>query len=231
MGAIFIAIFGLLYWGCKLSNEKNQTKQSEKERVERREKINNQREKFESRVVDRHLEADLEDLIYNIENFDEVWAEVSKAYDEMSWMPDEEKFLCFTHEAVEKAYGKGTYTKKQRKQIIDSYRTEALRIMLANRGKLRYRDTFAGISSFGQGAPTLRAGERLNIQSANFVLWIDSKLKEHGVYEPVYIHTHCHNYIPLTSNSKKTYGGEYFWKPEILFMDTTPIFYEDLTNS
>lgn len=175
---------------------------------------------FERKVLDRELEADLEDLIYDTSNYDKVWAEVSKAFDEMPWKPEDEKFICVCPEAVDAVFGKGTYTKKQKEQIAANYRKEALRIMMANRGKLTHNDVCVGFYSIGQDAPTVRMGEKWNAESANFVLWINSKLKEHGVDENVYICT-SHNEYWAINERTKTYSGKYVWFPEILLSGAT----------
>ena len=215
MFELFIALFGGLFWGSKILNEKSQIKRVETSHKQMMNTYFSNKSKFEEKVTDRELEADLEDFIYNTSNYDEVWAEVSKAFDEMHWKSDDEKFICICPEAVEAAFGKNTYTKKQREQIAANYRKEALRIMMANRGKLIYNDIHCGFHSSGQGAPTVRLGEKWNTESANFALWINSKLKEHGIDEPVYICTGNNEYW-IINEETKTFPGEYIWLPEIL---------------
>ena len=215
MFEFFIALFGGLFWGGKLSNEKSSAKKADQDHQHRMDTYFSRKNSFERKVLDRELEADLEDLIFDTSNYDKVWAEVSKAFDEMPWKPDDEQFIFICPEAVDAVFGKGTYTKKQKEQIAANYRKEALRIMMANRGKLTHNDVCVGFYSIGQGAPTTRMGEKWNAESANFVLWINSKLKEHGVDENVYICT-SHNEYWAINEKTKTYSGKCVWFPEIL---------------
>lgn len=215
MFELFTALFGGLFWGGKLASEKSATKKLRQDRKDVMNEHFSHQDDFESKVLDRELESDLEDFIYNTDNYDKVWEEVSKAYNEMPWKPEDEKFICICPEAVETVFGKGVYTKKQREQIAASYRKEALRIMMANRGKLIYSDVYFGFSSYGEGAPTVRICEKLNTESANLVLWINSKLKEHSIEEDVYIRRLNNEYFVINDKTKKCLG-KYVWFPEIL---------------
>ena len=90
-----------------------------------------------------------------------------------------------------------------------------LRILLANRGKLMPSDASCGIEKF-------KACGHKPEDTAEFVLWIDKKLKEHGINErPVYS---CDAYnisqnISFTEyhylNNPTDKGMRYMWKPNV----------------
>lgn len=217
MFEFFIALFGGLFWGGKIHKEKSETKRAQSDFETTMAIRNARRSEFERKVIDRELEADLEDFVYNTSNYDKVWSEVSKAFDEMPWKPDDEKFICICPEAVDAVFGKGTYTKKQKEQIAANYRKEALRIMMANRGKLMWNDARFGIHTIGDGAPTTRIAEQWNKETANFILWINQKLKDHGVNEMVLLEFGCgyNNWYQITEENKIK-CGTYHWFPEIM---------------
>lgn len=209
--AFIVALLGGLYLLCRYAGDKAETKairtNYEREWAEHRACI----ELFESKVIDKELEADLEDFIYKPENQDKVWEEVSKAYDEMPWKPEEEKFICLDYLAAEKKFGR-SYTAKELAEFISFYRQEALRIMLANRGKISQYDRNGFTIDKPRYTPTQRGREKATAESAGLVLWMQEKLKEHGVNEAVYIHHHSGYFFPLCDKTK-TYGGEYTWAP------------------
>lgn len=210
---LFIALFGGLFFGGKILNEKSKTKKIEQNNQNATDIYLSRKNNFEERVLDRKLEADLEDMIYHMDDYDMIWSEVSKAFNEMPWKKEDEKFICLHPEMVDIVFGKGTCTKKQKEQIVSNHRTEVLRIMMANRGKLTQKDVNKGIYTPGQCAPTVRLGEQWNTESANFVLWMNSKLKEHGIEEDIYL---CINNEFFSINEEtKTRSGKYVWFPEI----------------
>lgn len=213
--AFIVALLGGLYLLCRYAGDKAETKairtNYERERAEHQAHI----EEFESKVIDKELEADLEDFIYKPENQDKVWEEVSKAYDEMPWKPEEEKFICLNSFAVEEKFGKGVYTKKQRMEIASFYRMEALRIMLANRGKISQYGTYNGFELIRPiFTPTQRGRDRAAAESAGLVLWIQKKLKEHGVNEAVYVRPWFDRVYPLCDRTK-TFCSSYIWAPYV----------------
>ena len=167
---------------------------------------------WESKVVDRNLEIELEDYVYR-GNRAEVEKAVLEAYAQMPWKK-EIGHICFTPEEVYHYFGRGAFTKKERETIAQSNRTEALRILLAQKGKLRYGDAHFGIANNGFGAPTTKMMHEWNTDSANFALWINEQLKKHGVDEPMYIETSPGVVFRLTEENKFR-NGSYIWEPVI----------------
>lgn len=88
-------------------------------------------------VVDKALEEDLADFISNPENYEAVWAEIHDAYLQM---PSRKSFVGISLYATRLS----GLTKKQQEKIAASNRQEALDIMLARRGKVRYVNTCDG---------------------------------------------------------------------------------------
>lgn len=217
MFEFFIALFGGAFWGGKYIKERSAINSSHKAYESSMIMRETRKAEFESKVIDRELEADLEEFIYDTGNYDIVWKEVLEAFNEMPWKAEEDKFICLTPQAVEIAFGKGTFTKKQREEIAANHRKQALRIMMANRGKLMQNDAQFGIQTSGYGAPTVRQAEQLNRGTANFILWINEKLKEHGIDERVLLLKDWGNYEWYeVTETNKAIGGTYYWYPSVL---------------
>lgn len=63
----------------------------------------------------------------------------------------------------------------------------------------------------GGGAPTVLMGHEWNEESADFVSWIDSKLRERGIKEELYVVTLLNKKYALETNKKLK--GSYMWEP------------------
>ena len=176
MGAFFIVIISL---GIGLTYAAIQWVREVREAHAVRDRENRLRA-WTDRVADREMEQELYDFIYDPHNYDAVWNEVSAAFAEIPGKEDQ-PFILLTPESVAAACGKGQYTKKQREQIASAGREEALRIMMARRGKLLYWDAYSGIHSSGWAAPTKTQARKINLNTANLVLWMNRQLKEHGI--------------------------------------------------
>ena len=148
-----------------------------------------------------------------MENCEQIWKEVKEAYDEMPWKKEKDKVMCLCADDVKTKFGIGAYNREEREKIAASHRQEALRIMMAKRGKLRFFDALYGIEYGGCGVLNRATLKEWDKECADFVLWIDRKLKEHGVNEELYI------ILPLNEacriEDSKYEKGAYRWKPAI----------------
>ena len=161
------------------------------------------REKFETyevrkrkwlaQVVDRDLEIELEDFVYRGDHA-AVKKAIQEAYAEMPWKGPNDH-MGFTPAST-------------------VWRKEALRILMARKGKLTSMDAEYGIQNSGFSAPTVKMMQERNTASANFVLWIDSQLREHGICENVYIEPSPSLAFVLTEPNKIK-NGTYKWEPAI----------------
>lgn len=150
--------------------------------------------KWLAQVVDRDLEIEIEDFVYR-GDMAIVKKAIQEAYAEMPWKSDTD-YLKFTPASKE-------------------WRKEAQRIMLARKGKLTWLDAEYGIQNSGFGAPTVKMMQEQNIASANFVLWIDSQLRRHGICENLYIEA-SPSYAFLLNEPNKIRNGSYKWEPVIM---------------
>ena len=149
--------------------------------------------KWLAQVVDRELEIELEDFVYRGDH-SVVKKAIQEAYAEMPWKSDTD-YLGFTPAST-------------------AWRKEALRIMMARKGKLTSIDAEYGIQNSGFSAPTVKMMQEQNRASANFVLWIDKQLKAHGVCENLYIDCGLNTAFLLTEPNKIR-NGSYMWEPAI----------------
>lgn len=210
----FIALFGGLYYGNKYASETSKIKAAQRDYEHNSNVYFSRKEEWMSRVVDKELEIQLEDFISRKENYNAVWQEVSAAFAEMPWN-NGRNLMCFSPDDVIKAFGKGKFTKKERENISKNHRKEALRIMLARRGKLCYLDADIGIANCGFSAPTTLQMRQWNGNSSRFVLWINDQLKKHGIDEDLFIETTPNSAFPLASSL--TRNGTYKWRPNLSF--------------
>jgi hypothetical protein len=205
MFEIFIALFGGLFWGSKITKEKIETKKA-KTTYEQNAISDTQRKQiWINKVTDRKLEEEIELLIYSPENYDKIRAEVIESYKDMPWKKDK-MFLCLTPEDVITYYGKGAYTKKEREIIAENERKEILRILMANRGKLLYFDAKYGIPQDNFFVYPTAIARQKSIDEVNFILWLTKKV---GINERVFIKQSTHYYL---ASKYPTYLGEYHWE-------------------
>lgn len=206
---IALAILGYMLEDPATSNSPHAREQREKERKLRR-------EEWLQKVADRELEMELEDMIYRGRNYDMIRQEVVEAFTEIHQADKIEDMMCLHPEDIVLRYGKSVYTKKQRENIAAAHRENVRRVMMANRGKLLGHDAWAGIPSWGYGAPTVLMGYEWNEESADFVSWIDAKLREKGIQETLYVTTLLNEkerYVLVGENRKRP--GTYKWEPAL----------------
>lgn len=129
---------------------------------------------------DKALEEDLTYFIGDPKNYDKVWSEVCNAYLQMPSCKTFTRILLHLS-MVEQCYGKGNCSKKQCENIAASNRMDALDIMMARRGKVRYINTCDGWQvkdlAPGDGAHSKQVWDEA------FDLWvyIRDELRRHGV--------------------------------------------------
>ena len=207
MFELFIALFGSLFWGGKLLNEKIETKHIRTTYEQNAVSDSQRKQDWINKVTDKQLEEEFELWLYNLD-YDKIWAEVSDAYKEMPWQSDK-NFICITPEHVEYFYGKGTYPKKVRDIIAKYEREDVLRILMAKQGKLLYSDACYGISRHGELLyPSAIAREKC-INETKFIEWITNKLKLSGINERVFIEQSTNYYL---ASKYPTYSGTYKWE-------------------
>lgn len=217
MFEFFIALFGGMFWGGKYAKEKSEIKQVRQSNELNQTKDACKESEWLSKVTNRELEARLEAFVFDNSNYDEVWAEVSEAYHEMPW--ETENFICLCPEAVEVAYGKGAYSKKQRDNIAANNRLKALRIMLARRGKLRAADAVQyGIPKSSWSGVPLLTEQKWSEEETKFMLWITDQLAKHGVNERLYIKQNGTD--AFLASTHPLYRGYYVWEPVIPYFFT-----------
>lgn len=203
---IVLAVLGYMFEDSATSNAPHAREKREKERKLRR-------EEWLQKVTDKGLEMELEDMIYRGRNYDMIRREVAEAFTEIHQADKIEDMMCLHPEDIAFRYGKSAYTKKQREDIAAAHRKNVQRVMMANRGKLVWYDAWSGIPSWGFGAPTVLMGYEWNEESADFVSWIDSKLREHGIQEKLYVVTLLNEKYALETNRKLK--GSYMWEPAL----------------
>ncbi len=206
---VALAILGYMFEDLATSNTPHAREQREKERKLRK-------EKWLEQVTDRALEMELEDMIYRGRNYDMIRREVVEAFTAIQQANKIEDMMCLHPEEIAFRYGKSAYTKKQRENIAAEHRKNVQRVMMANRGKLVWHDAWSGVTSWGYGAPTVLMGYEWNEESADFVRWIDSKLRERGIRETLYVTTLLNEkerYVLVGENRKR--HGTYKWEPAL----------------
>ena len=209
-------VIGCLFLGVSCLLEKHERVKPKKmpiEEIKQDGTYEQRKGEWLKRVTDKTLENLLERQIYNMEDYEQIWKEVKEAYDEMPWKKEKDKYICLCADDVKTKFGRGTYSQEEREKIAASHRQEALRIMMAKRGKLRFFDALHGIEYGGCGVLNQATLKEWDKECADLVLWVDSKLKEHGVNEELYI------ILPLNEacriEDSKYEKGAYRWKPAI----------------
>lgn len=140
MFEFFIALFGSLYYGDKISAERAEVKKFDKASEDRFLWHDQRQQAWKQQVCDRVLEENLKNFIANPQNYDKVWEEVQEAYQQMPSYRSYTIILLHPY-MVAQYYGRGKYTKRQCENIAEHERRRALNIMLARRGKVRSHDT------------------------------------------------------------------------------------------
>lgn len=135
MFEFFVALFGGIHYGSKVLAERTIAKRTEQSYEARWARHQNRLVSWSLNVAAPSLEEDLSHFIADPRNYEKVWDEVREAYLQM---PIHKSYtMILLHESmILQYYGKGTYTKKQRENIVGNERIRALNIMMAKRGKV-----------------------------------------------------------------------------------------------
>lgn len=170
MFEIFITLFGGAYYGNKLLNEHIDHKEANKRRTE----VKARRDKWCSMVTDRVLEEELRQFISRPENRDAVLEQVSEVYDGI-----------LGGKCIDEFYPRELWCKKKKdwshefheevQTIVCKHDSRnALRIMLAKRGRLTGMDAVSGVSK------GICASSKLE---AAVIEWCAKELERHGLKE------------------------------------------------
>lgn len=174
---LFLLFGGVLF--TRVGVDKSETKKAHQAANQRMDWHRARIEEWRELVADKALEEDLADFIANPANYEDVWVEVQDAFLQMPSRKSFARILLFPF-MVNQLYNT-TYTKKQQEKIAASNQQDALDIMLARRGKVRYINTCDGwhIKDLmpGNGESSKRAWDEA------FDLWvyIRDELRRNGV--------------------------------------------------
>lgn len=205
--ALILALVLGLYWVIRISGDKHETKKAreEFERVSNEEKLN--RETWEAAVINRELEAELEDRLFNKDQ--ELLDEVQRTWNDYFDYPIPEKYYVFKHDE------KTRYALFFSREYYED--TTALRILMANRGFLLAHDAVLGIDFFAHGETELRRVSDYRVQE-HFILSINEKLKLHGIDEEMYS-ARVYDPIYRFPSGIVHLSGTVKWEPQISSFD------------
>ena len=223
---LFIALFGGGYLAHKGIQAHSDKKYHEANMQSISNKVHNRFERQQSwtnQVTDRDLEEKIEADIFDESKYEDLMSEIRGVMAELSqnssYIKDN---LAFTPDRVPIVYGKG-FTKKQKEDISKSDRMFALRVLLANRGKISMKDTDGIVLTNWNSniVPTVQR-KQWHKDEVEFILWINEKLKQHGIDHKIFTYTWSypnHKAHLLTKDwGEETYDmidAKYVWSPYI----------------
>lgn len=174
---LFVLFGGVLF--TRIGVEKSETKEANQISNKRIDWHKERIEKWRELVADKAQEEDLADFIRDPENYNEVWAEVRDAYLQMPSCKSFTRILLYP--VMVKQFASTTYTKKQRENIAASNRQNALDIMLAKRGKVRYVNTCDGWIAKHLVAGHGKSSKRVWDEAFDMWVYIRDELRRHEV--------------------------------------------------
>lgn len=199
-----IAIFGSLILTVSSIFRLNRENKSNNELKEKSHDYLNRLREWENKVADQKLAEHLAGYLYNMKDGFEftkndpngIFEEINNTLKEMNWLSYKDCVLIMPKTETREFY---------------------LRILMANRGKLLPSDATCGIKAFSA------CGHKPE-NTAEFVLWIDKKLKEHGIIEnPVYEEELYDDYKNMVIkkyhylNKPVSDAFKFMWRPNISF--------------
>lgn len=197
-----LAVFGIPYYLFRLYSEHVDTRRIRINREARDAAFKECQARFRERVLDQELEKTIKKRLEENETALEYRDELIETIDkELDWV-DKDRFLMF--------YGNIDFP---------SYQKLALRILLGNRGKLRFGDVH-GISPsvyyHRKATPSMRKKDLE--ETKRLAIWVNNKLKEHGINETLLARRSFEeNYLVDDDFETPDWPASYFWKPDSIF--------------
>lgn len=187
MGAfsLLIVLFWIIVWAFRITKDKKSTKQYDKERDADFASHDIAMSQWLRDVCDDDLEKETEAYVYDVSNSSEIKSIVHSAFKEAG-------MTMFNYDDK-----------------------DAIRVILAMQGKLMRSDAMGGIlvrPAKLEGESTLDQDNKI-LNRRKFVLWINSKLKEHGINEDMFINTAMRYYFTVESDEYRC--GYFVWRPSI----------------
>lgn len=198
--ALILALALGLFWAFRLSKEKAEIKEARNEYDMVRDQDEANRKMWESRVINKDLEDEFDDRLYNKD--EELLREVRDTW------TDYFNFFCPSIYFVEKE--KSWYLDTNGKSFSD---LTAIRILLANRGFLTYHDAVLGFKIGTATGDTAYQRARLYYIQEMFIIAVNNKLKKHGIDEKMYTDDGLR--IREFPEEKSFDFGTVKWRPEI----------------
>ena len=189
---LFLAALGLPAISFKFASESGKSNAAKRKReIDRRQTINN-RVSWKKKVLDLYLENSFKaEIQHNKKAFFEKYSkELTKSANEI-W---------------------GNYALSH--GTTEILQIDALRILMANRGKLLKEDADFGIYVDEYKKTDLYLQEIQN--KAQLVIWINKQLMRHGIHEQLLARACSDYYIVRNENiCNGRFGGVYMWYPMV----------------
>jgi len=202
--ALILALILGLFWIIRLSSEKAQVKSVRKEYDKHHQVEENVRDSWEKSVINQALEEEFEDRLYRRD--ETLLEEVSASWN--AYFPYPLPGTYIVRKKRDAYYINVSY------DYFDDL--TALRILLANRGFLTWRDAKLGIDLVAAGDTAAQKAYSYTVQR-NFIVAIDESLKKHGVNEKMYssVFMSQYNVFPPSDPDYHRDMCKIQWKPEI----------------
>ena len=197
-----VALFGLIYYMSKAIDNVVQNNRFERKLIESNERYEEVNERWKKAVVDTELEKELWKYVTFGLNYEKVLEEISPVLQMFPSLSRIEK-LCFNSADAKNYY---CLTGKMAQNAADIDRSIALRILMAKRGKLLYDDACFCVKK--------NMISRCDYDDfIDFLFWIKSQLKLHGVDEELVIKQKL-DYYYLNESTRDIIGNIY-WYPTV----------------
>lgn len=197
MYALFIALFGIIYYACRFSSDKKVLDSIKKDKI--------RRESWVNAVTDRKLEDEVWEYLNNPQNASDVYKEIADVY----------SCVVACKGLSEKDIQRDIYMNK-------GYNDMIFRILMARRGKVTHMDAVSYID-----APKLykrrEYTETYKYRFEGIMIWYVKELRKHGLfvplmyerYEPMSYKQNGSKYVEVEKVpmlTEERFGGRYIWK-------------------
>lgn len=191
---LFVALFGGLYYACKIGSEKSKSKAADKEATQRIENMRSDMRRFANKVIDEHLENEVDSFIKS-GNVEAIYREV---------MPILSKIKGYENVTDTMSFIRNVYAD----------RPTIKRALMAPHGKIPYDDAVYWMRSPGV------CNEQEIIKwkrNHEFMKWLNSELQKHGVEPMVFVNGKDEYIVRQTRNIHQVNAmsnpvhGLYFW--------------------